>query len=353
MKSPGRRILELALYAGCAVVLSIAGGALAQDTDSDGMSDAYEIFYGLDPNNGADAALNYDADSLTNIQESAIYTDPYAADTDRDEFTDCMDAVPISRAYIQWGAPLFTDGDAHEYALPAWVIGAYRLDGEWQTNPVSWFVSSSVTQDVGALCVDIDRGLLPTNNVRYSVRFMDNPESVMYLDLLNEAGEPVSLDLIGNLMGGSVSTQQVVLNVPLAAYTNASVIRLRRGEGEVRVYEGLVYVDEDGDGLDREQEAQLGTSDYSWDSDGDGLNDWEEVFTYGTDPADSDSDDDGMPDGWEVAHGLNPLVNDAGGDLDGDGVTNLDEYLQGRNPNAGVVEDTQKVVNLVVSTTLE
>jgi hypothetical protein len=32
-----------------------------------------------------------------------------------------------------------------------------------------------------------------------------------------------------------------------------------------------------------------------------------------------DWDADGMPDDWEIAHGLNPAVNDAGLDRDGDG----------------------------------
>lgn len=41
-----------------------------------------------------------------------------------------------------------------------------------------------------------------------------------------------------------------------------------------------------------------------------------------------DSDQDGMPDGWEVEQGLNPNDPDDGSaDLDGDGYTNLEEYL--------------------------
>ncbi len=40
-----------------------------------------------------------------------------------------------------------------------------------------------------------------------------------------------------------------------------------------------------------------------------------------------DTDGDGMPDWWEEAAGTNPLVADNNGDLDGDGYTNLENYI--------------------------
>jgi hypothetical protein len=50
-------------------------------------------------------------------------------------------------------------------------------------------------------------------------------------------------------------------------------------------------------------------------------------------PALADSDQDGMPDEWEKAHGLNPNdAADANLDSDHDGYTNLEEYLNGTDP---------------------
>ena len=47
-----------------------------------------------------------------------------------------------------------------------------------------------------------------------------------------------------------------------------------------------------------------------------------------------DADSDGIPNGWEQAHGLDPLdPDDASADNDGDGMGNLQEYLAGTNPN--------------------
>ncbi|MFG6685129.1 polysaccharide lyase [Mariniflexile sp. HNIBRBA6329] len=47
-----------------------------------------------------------------------------------------------------------------------------------------------------------------------------------------------------------------------------------------------------------------------------------------------DTDGDGMPDEWETKHKLNPKnAADGALDTDGDGYTNVEEYLNGTNPN--------------------
>ncbi len=65
--------------------------------------------------------------------------------------------------------------------------------------------------------------------------------------------------------------------------------------------------DKDFDGIDDDEEKELGTSDSTSDTDGDGLSDKVELERLGTDPNNIDSDGDGYSDGSEVINGYNPL----------------------------------------------
>lgn len=65
-------------------------------------------------------------------------------------------------------------------------------------------------------------------------------------------------------------------------------------------------IDLDGDGLEGTREADLGTDPNNWDTDQDGLSDYEEVAVWKSDPLNQDSDADGFIDGSEVKNGYSP-----------------------------------------------
>lgn len=94
---------------------------------------------------------------------------------------------------------------------------------------------------------------------------------------------------------------------------------------------GLMYghkwgdSDADNDGLKDSEEEMLKTDPKNPDTDGDGLNDFEEVKTYTTNPLVVDTDGDGLKDNEEVkTYKTNPLIVDT----DGDGLSDYDEVTK-------------------------
>lgn len=61
---------------------------LYKDTDDDGLTDVYEITYGLDPNVPNDLTVDSDGDGLTLGEEFGIGTNPNKVDTDGDTYSD-------------------------------------------------------------------------------------------------------------------------------------------------------------------------------------------------------------------------------------------------------------------------
>jgi hypothetical protein len=258
-----------------------------------------------------------------------------------DGWLDSTDQQPVSRAVMNWGLPQYTTGNEFRYPAPAWWAGARKDNGDWITPQQlngqkngqkwefldaflaagfsnGWNVAANRQPNTGRLIVTLDRANL-VSNIVLQATVMDTTNSTLYVDLLSAAGQVVASDVVGNLLLGNGGALTVVHSIPLAAHPSASAIALRRGGGDVTVVRSVLYVDNDGDGLDDAQEAQLGTSDFAVDTDGDGISDPDEL-ARGTSPTDADSDDDGLSDGDETGiHHTDPLNPDTDGDGLSDG----------------------------------
>ena len=133
----------------------------------------------------------------------------------------------------------------------------------------------------------------------------------------------ISDAFIIDISGGYTYT----LSDDINGYNNKGVEGSEKAnDGYFNVGIGFTFVngygasDKDGDGLTKREERELGTDPNNPDSDGDGLQDGEEVRVYITDPLNPDSDADALKDGAEVnTHATDPLKADTDDDLLDDG----------------------------------
>ena len=103
--------------------------------------------------------------------------------------------------------------------------------------------------------------------------------------------------------------------------TSGGPVVLRSSDIQTTLNVRRTFTDADNDGLTLCDEAAAGTDPAEPDSDGDGLNDGDEVINEGTDPLEADTDQDGLTDGEEVYYESDPLNPDT----DGDGIRDGDE----------------------------
>ncbi|MCB1615892.1 MAG: hypothetical protein KDI30_07740, partial [Pseudomonadales bacterium] len=115
-------------------------------------------------------------------------------------------------------------------------------------------------------------------------------------------------------------------------YLNSSIFRTSPPYLDENTAADAAY-DDDSDGLTNLQEFLAGTDFAVSDTDGDGIDDGADIAPLN--PAwYSDTDSDGMPDEWEGDNGLNVGVDDSAANADTDGLTNLQEYQAGTDPQS-------------------
>ncbi len=234
----------------------------AVDSDGDGLLDAVELADGSDPMDAGSYLEDRDGDGLSDAFEAALGSDPEALDSDGDGLEDAQESFPLDDG-LQTDP---VDVDSDDDGLPDDLERGRRVAGELVdgTDPSAW------DSDGDGLSDGLERGLVA----------------------------PLT-------SGGADGTDRALFVSDRDPSTTTDPL----------------LADSDHDGLGDGRE----------DRDGDGRCDPGETC-----PEQADTDGDGLHDGWEQLYGpvrcslsppLDPLdPQDAALDIDGDGLTALEEY---------------------------
>ena len=126
--------------------------AIGQDTDGDGMDDAWEHAYGLHPARSADGAFDLDQDGLVNSNEYLAGGNPVRADTDGDGMGDADEWVAgtgVSNALSYWAVAGHTRSTTSEAVVVTWAgVTGRQYEVFVSTNLLAdpvWYSFANVT----------------------------------------------------------------------------------------------------------------------------------------------------------------------------------------------------------------
>ena len=150
------------------------------DDDADGMEDQWEVLYQVNTTPGDHATGDIDSDSLSNLDEYRLHTNPNSADTDGDlildgdEITQGIDPVNPDTDYDG-----ITDGNEVEYSNPknpdtdndGYHDGEERAAGTSPTNPgeVPGYPAGIYYVDANATAEGIGTAGSPWRTIHYAV----------------------------------------------------------------------------------------------------------------------------------------------------------------------------------------
>lgn len=139
-------------------------------------------------------------------------------------------------------------------------------------------------------------------------------------------GRKINVVEVKNLIDNTQSNNQTDTVSPVETTQPTTSLPSQMNNDQILFGEG---VDLDRDGLDDVREKEIGTNPQIADTDGDGLNDGDEVTVYKTSPLNTDTDGDGLSDGDEVLIWKTDPLNP---DSDGDGYPDGTEVKNGYSP---------------------
>jgi hypothetical protein len=255
----------------------------AGDVNNDGFADVIVGAYG-DDNNGSSSGS---ARIFSGLDGSVLYT--FNGDSINDNF----------------GTSVSAAGDVNNDGFADVIVGANGDD-----NNGSYSGSASIFSGADGTIIVTINGYSPSNQLGVSVAAAGDVDGDGYDEVI---------------VGTANNTARIV-----------SIHGDWDGDGFDNTSDPYPYIymdsnsDFDNDGLSDFYELSSLTDVFDADSDDDGLNDGDEVTIYLSDPLVIDTDGDSLLDGFEADNGLDPTdSNDIYGDVDGDGLSNIVEFLLG------------------------
>ena len=341
------------------------------DTDGDGISDAYEIANGLDPNDNSDASSDEDMDGIIALDEFLGFngfgqTRANDPDTDNDGMWDGWEAHfgcdPNDAAGVH-GANGNSDGDELLNVGSGLVVGPFSNIEEYNRFV---FINGGETIDAGNFALAMQNSTDPRDADTDDDGMDDGWEHTYELDPLSANGVDGAQ---GNPDGDQNYTTVAEDNnsgLPENDFTNLEEYTRFLGVG---VSTDPTNPDSDGDQLPDGWEHDFGLNPMDSTGDNGTLGNPDGDFTYDpntgvcnngayhnllefaahsagnrtgftTHPNDPDPDGDGLPDHWEVTFDYDPWFADTDGNGDADGEENPDGDF--------MAEDTQTPDNTVV-----
>ncbi len=215
------------------------------------------------------------------------------------------------------------DGDSYTWDTSAIPEGTYALHAEIKDD-----LSTRASQAPGLVTIDRTQPIVTASPA--------GQESFSPLYVSLAANEPAEIYYTTDGSEPTTSSSLYAERLPVSRTMTLKFMAVDAAGNQSPVFtETYAVQDTDDDAmLDAWELEHFGdlSRNGSGDEDGDGLSNLNE-YLHGTGPKAADSDGDAAPDGWEVNNGCDPLNPvDATQDPDGDGYATIEEYRAGTNP---------------------
>lgn len=124
--------------------------------------------------------------------------------------------------------------------LPVWAGAAKNEGGEIDSVNEYWHAAASLPEGEGKLVVDLYREILQ-QDLALSLTYHTTPGSDISVQLLDDTGKTVAVDLFQNVVAMGKEAQTDTFVVPLQKYPHASKLAIRRVKGDVKIIGFVLY----------------------------------------------------------------------------------------------------------------